>query len=37
MTNKPSQADVNDAIAVYRDKTTNPKEKKAIEKNNKKS
>jgi len=32
MTDKPSQADVNDAIAVYRDKTTNPKEKKAMNK-----
>ena len=30
--NKPTQADVNDAIAVYQDKTTNPKEKAAMNK-----
>tara|TARA_Y100000401_G_scaffold113781_1_gene114930 strand:+ start:1214 stop:1468 length:255 start_codon:yes stop_codon:yes gene_type:complete len=30
--NKPTQADVNDAMAVYHDKTTNPKEKAAMNK-----
>ena len=30
--NKPTQGEVNDAIAVYQDKTTNPKEKAAMNK-----